>query len=78
MMGENLVEDVPEWGTAGSYILVCTGVGDSMTEAKEKAYEIVKQVRLGNDPQYRTDIGNRCEKGLKAIQKFGYCKGWKF
>lgn len=78
MMGEKLVEDVPEWGTAGSYILVCTGTGATITEAKDKAYKLVKKVRLGNDPQYRTDIGNRCEKALKKLHKFGFCTGWKF
>jgi len=78
MIDGKLVEDVPEWGTAGSYIIVCTGTGNSVTEAKDKAYELVKKVKFGNDVQYRTDIGNRCEKALKKLQKFGFCKGWKF
>ena len=78
MMDGKLVEDVPEWGTAGSYIIVCTGTGNSITEAKDKAYELVKKVKFGNDVQYRTDIGNKCEKALKKLQKFGFCKGWKF
>lgn len=78
MIEGNLVENVPEWGTAGSYILVCTGTGDSITEAKDKAYEQVKKIRLGNDPQYRTDIGERCEKALGKLQRFGYCKGWEY
>ena len=78
MIEGNLVENVPEGGTAGSYILVCTGTGDSITEAKDKAYEQVKKIRLGNDPQYRTDIGERCEKALGKLQRFGYCKGWEY
>jgi phosphoribosylamine--glycine ligase len=78
MIEDKLVEDVPEWGTAGSYILVCTGTGKTVTEAKDKAYQLVKKVKLGNDPQYRTDIGNRCEKALKKLHKFGFCTGWKY
>jgi len=78
MIDDKLVEDVPEWGTAGSYILVCTGVGKSISEAKDKAYDLVKKIKLGNDPQYRTDIGERCEKGLAKIKKFGYCTDWKY
>ena len=75
MMDGKLVEDVPEWGTAGSYIMVCTGTGDTVTEAKENAYKLVKKVKFGNDVQYRTDIGNRCEKALAKLHKFGFCKG---
>jgi phosphoribosylamine--glycine ligase len=73
-----MVEDMPELGTAGSYIMVCTGVGDSITEAKNRAYEVVKKVKFGNDEHHRTDIGNRCEKGLEKIRKFGFCRDWKF
>ena len=78
MMGDKLVEDVPEWGTAGSYIVVCTGTGSSISEAKDKAYALVKKVKLGNDPQYRTDIGEKCEKALAKLRKFGFCSGWKY
>ena len=78
MIDGKLVEDHPEWGTAGTYILVCTGTGKTITEAKDKAYKLLKKVKLGNDPQWRTDIGNRCESALKKLQKFGFCKGWKF
>jgi len=77
-IGEDLVEDMPEWGTAGSYILVCTGVGGSITEAKDNAYKQVKKVKLGNDPQYRTDIGEKCEKVLPKLRRFGYNRGWKY
>ena len=78
MMGEKLVEDCPEWGTAGSYILICTGVGDTVTEAKDKAYKLVKKIKMGNDVAWRTDIGKNMEKQLPKIQKMGFYKGWKF
>jgi phosphoribosylamine--glycine ligase len=78
MIDGQLHENIPELGTAGSYILVLTGVGKTITEAKDMAYENVKKVKLGNDPQYRTDIGERCEKGLAKLRKHGYCKDWKY
>ena len=78
MIDGELHENIPELGTAGSYIIVLTGVGKTITEAKDMAYEHVKKVKLGNDPQYRTDIGERCEKGLAKLRKHGYCQGWKY
>jgi phosphoribosylamine--glycine ligase len=78
MIDGKLHENIPELGTAGSYILVLTGVGKTITEAKDMAYQNVKKVKLGNDPQYRTDIGERCEKGLAKLKKHGYCKDWKY
>ena len=78
MIDGKLVEGVPEWGTAGSYILVCTGTGGTISEAKDNAYKIVKKIKLGNDPQYRTDIGERCEKALGKLHKLGFCKDWKY
>jgi phosphoribosylamine--glycine ligase len=78
MIDGELHEDCPELGTAGSYIVVLTGVGKTVTEAKDMAYENVKKVKLGNDPQYRTDIGERCEKALAKLHKFGFCTGWKY
>jgi len=78
MIDGEMHENVPELGTAGSYILVCTGVDDTISGAKDKAYEQIKKVKLGNDPQYRTDIGERCEKMLPKLKKFGFCTGWKY
>ena len=78
MIDGELCENIPELGTAGSYIIVLTGCGDSISEAKDEAYENVKKVKLGNDPQYRTDIGEKCEKGLAKLKKFGYCTDWKY
>ena len=78
MVDGAMVEDVPEWGTAGSYIIVCTGVGNNISEARGNAYKVIKKIKLGNDPQYRTDIGEKCEKALPKLHKFGFCKGWRF
>lgn len=78
MIDDKMVEGMPEWGTAGTYICVCTGVGDSITEAKDKAYDQVDKVKVGNDFGYRTDIGDKCKDFLRKLKKLGYCKDWKF
>jgi phosphoribosylamine--glycine ligase len=78
MIDGELCENIPELGTAGSYIVVLTGTGKTISEAKDMAYKHVKMVKLGNDPQYRTDIGERCEKGLAKLKKHGYCTDWKY
>ena len=78
MVDDEVVENYPEWGTAGTYIVVCMGIGDTITQAKDAAYTVVKQVKLGNDPAYRTDIGDSCEDRLKQLHKFDYCNDWKF
>jgi len=78
MINNQLVEDCLEWGTAGSYIVVCTGVGNSVSEAKDKAYKVVDNVKFGNDMHHRKDIGDKCEKWLPKLHKLGYSKNWKF
>ena len=78
MINGQLVEDCLEWGTAGSYIVVCTGVDDTVSKAKEKAYKVVENVKFGNDMHHRKDIGDKCEKWLPKLHKLGYSKDWKF
>ena len=78
MVDGEVVEDMPEWGTAGTYVCVCTGTGDTITEARDKAYKTLDKVKVGNDYGYRNDIGDKCEKYLKKLKKFGFCTGWKF
>ena len=73
-----LDEEAYEWGTAGSYIVVCTGVGDTVSEAKDKAYDVVDKVKFGNDEHHRTDIGEKCDDALKKLHKLGYCKDWNY
>jgi len=78
MINGVLAEDVLEWGTAGTFLLICTGIADTVSESKKKAYEVVENIVVGNDSGYRLDIGDRCEKDLPNLHKFGYAKGLKF
>ncbi len=64
--------------TAGDYVLVATATGQSVTEAKKGAYQILKQLSLPNSPMYRTDIGNRLKKQLPKLQAMGYATEMTF
>jgi phosphoribosylamine-glycine ligase len=58
--------------------LQTTGVSDTIKEAKEKAYAIMKKIELPNNAQYRTDIGDKIEKDLPKLQNFGFATGMKY
>lgn len=66
------IVDKPMYVTAGDYIMVVSGTGKTVLEAKEQAYRLIKRVHLPNSPMYRTDIGNRLRKQLPKIQSQGY------
>lgn len=64
--------------SAGDYLLTCSGTGKTVSDAKEKAYKVVKSLEIPNSPMYRTDIGDRLEKQLPILQSLGYATDWKF
>lgn len=64
--------------TAGDYVLICTGTGSSVSQAKDRAYAVVKELEIPNSPMYRTDIGGRLEWQLAELQPLGYATEWSF
>ena len=74
--GKIVTESVPV--TAGDYVLVMTGTGKTVYEAKTNAYRRLKRLSLPNSPMYRTDIGDRLSKQLPLIQAQGYATGMVF
>lgn len=64
--------------TAGDYVLVCSGVGDTVSEAAEAAYGRVDEIELPNSPMYRTDIGKRLERQLPELHALGYATAWEY
>lgn len=61
--------------TAGDYVLVCTGTGDTVRDAARKAYSVVRKIDIPSSPMHRVDIGKRLQKALPDLQKHGYAKG---
>ena len=72
-----LIEE-PILVTAGDYVCVVTGCGDNVSEAREAAYDHLKQFELPNSPIYRNDIGCRLEKQLPELQELGYATAWEW
>lgn len=67
---------VPMMVTCGNAIATVTGCGKTVQMAKKDAYEHVDQLEIPNSLMYRTDIGDRLEKQLPILQKYGYCTSW--
>jgi phosphoribosylamine--glycine ligase len=58
--------------TAGSYVMVCTGTGETIKQSSENAYKSLGNICIPGGLLYRTDIGKRLKKQLPKLQKFGY------
>lgn len=72
-----MMQDGGEWLTAGEMVCVATGLGKTISEARDAAYDTVKAVTFP-DAMYRTDIGDKVEESLKTIQKHGFAEGIKW
>ena len=72
------IQSKPCLVTAGDYVLVATGTGQTVSESSKAAYKILKQVDLPNSPMWRTDIGNRLKKQLPKLQSMGYSVGMQY
>lgn len=64
--------------TAGSYVMVCTGTGDTVCQSSENAYDNLNKICIPGGMLYRTDIGCRLKKQLPKLQKFGYAMDMKY
>lgn len=64
--------------TAGDYVLVASGTGETVTESKKAAYSILKDLSLPNSPMYRTDIGTRLKKQIPKLQTQGFSLGMTY
>jgi phosphoribosylamine--glycine ligase len=72
------IEPRPCLVTAGDYVLVATGTGQTVLEAKKSVYGTLKKLSLPNSPSYRTDISNRLKKQLPKLQAMGYATGMSY
>ena len=64
--------------TAGSYVCVITGTGDTVEASAEMAYKELAKIGIPNGVLYRTDISKRLKKQIPILQKHGYAKGWNY
>jgi phosphoribosylamine--glycine ligase len=64
--------------TAGDYLLVGSGLGESVRAARARAYRALESLEVPNSPFWRPDIGQRLKKQLPTIQSQGFAKGLLF
>jgi phosphoribosylamine--glycine ligase len=61
--------------TAGNYVCIVTGVGDTVEEARCDCYDrIKKKINIPNSIGYRDDVGERLEKQLPELKALGFTR----
>ena len=72
------VVDEEIYKTTGAYVLVATGLGKTVEAARKSVYGAVDKIKVAN-AMYRTDIGGeKIEKALPILHKFGYAIELKY
>lgn len=66
----------PTHVSAGDYVAVVTGCGDTVTAARRKAYGHVKQISMPSGAFYRNDIGQRLTKDVPKLRAHGYASSF--
>lgn len=64
--------------TAGSYVCVVTGSGETVQQARRNAYARTESVHMPADDFHRPDIGARLARQLPDLQAHGYAMGIRF
>ena len=68
----------PSLVTAGDYIAVMTGLGDTVQEARRACYRRVQRLEMPTSPWYRHDIGASLARALPRLQEHGYATGMAY
>ena len=68
----------PRLVTSGSYVLISTGVGDTVVEARNTAYRVLNRLTIPASPFWRIDIGSRLRRGLDSLQAHGFAAGMRY
>lgn len=66
------------WHTAGDYVMVVTGTGESVRVAAKGAYALAERLKWPSNIQLRTDIGERLKRELPVLQAKGFATGMEY
>ena len=72
MSVDGKIVDVPCVVTAGDYILIACGTGETVRAARKGAYKVLDGLKMPNGPFWRIDIGQRLRGQLPKLQAQGY------
>ena len=64
--------------TAGSYVLVATGVAEAIVPARAKAHRALEKLTVPASPYWRNDIGGRLRSQLEGLQAHGFAMGIRY
>jgi phosphoribosylamine---glycine ligase len=64
--------------TAGNYVAIATGSGETVTEAADKAYRVADAVRWPSNVMYRTDVGKKLKRELPVLQSLSYARNMRY
>jgi phosphoribosylamine-glycine ligase len=78
MIVEGKVERVTTPMTAGPYVLIAGGHGNTVKKAIDNAYDIAWKIKWPSNVMFRTDIGKRLEDQLPELQSYGFATGIKY
>jgi phosphoribosylamine---glycine ligase len=70
--------ELPCPASAGDYVYVMTATGETIKDAKDRAYRRLKRLTMPNSPMHRTDIGDRLRQQLPGLQQHGYAAEMRF
>jgi phosphoribosylamine--glycine ligase len=73
-----LLEDKRLMVSAGDYLCVATGLGDTVREAQREAYKAVDSLEVPDNLMYRTDIGDKLRKAIPDLQRHGFALDWEW
>lgn len=72
------IVDSPCWVTAGGYVLVATGLAETVSGSARRAYGAISKIEIPNSPGWRTDIGKRLQEQLPKLHALGFAKQMKY
>lgn len=67
-----------DYASAGGYVGVATGTGETVREASRHAYKVLSGLSMPASPFWRNDIGQRLRRDLDALQEHGYAAGMMY
>ena len=76
-MGDE-IKDVSMYVTAGDYVMVVTGTGPTVRDARANAYRTAWAITWPSNKMMRTDIGMRLKSDLPRLQEMGYAKEFTY
>lgn len=64
--------------SAGYYVGVVTGAGETVREAARQAYKNLAKISMPSSPFYRNDAGVRLKRDLPKLQEHGFAAGFEY